>query len=142
MGKYLDILDRTCDIRDKSDKRCAPAPAPPTFCRLYRFGRTFAELEQRCPDFVDTTAWQIAVEDGRRFLARWGAQAERLGWTADDLFGLHEPPANPHPSYSRLARLDCAGLVWILNGRPVIALTDAAATIRARASMLTWRRRS
>ena len=44
MGKYLDILDRTCDIRDKSDKRCAPAPAPPTFCRLYRFGRTFAEL--------------------------------------------------------------------------------------------------
>ena len=77
--------------------------------------------------------WQAAIADGRRFLARWGAQAERLGWTADDLFGLHEPPANPHPSYSRLARLDCAGLVWILSGRPVIALTGAAATIRATA---------
>lgn len=116
-------------------------PEPP-FARLYRIGSTFAELEQRCPDHVDAASWQAAIADGRRFLARWGAQAERLGWTADDLFGLHEPPANPHPSYSRLARLDCAGLVWILNGRPVIALTGAAATIRATAGNLTWRRPS
>ena len=142
MGKYLDIIDATYDINDINDKRVTPKPKLPPFGRLNRLCRTFAELEQRCPDFVDVIAWQIAVEDGHRFLAKWGAQAERLGWTADDLFGLHEPPANPHPSYSPLARLDCVGLIWVLSGRAVIALTGAAATIRATAGNLTWRRRS
>jgi hypothetical protein len=142
MGKYLDIIDATYDINDINDQRRRQMSVPPPFSRLSRFGRTFAELEYRCPDYVDIASWHAAIADGRKFISRWGAQAERLGWTADDLFGLHEPPANPHPSYSRLGRLDCAGLVWILNGRPVIALTHTAATIRARASMLTWRRRS
>ena len=25
--------------------------------------------------------WEAAVEDGRRFLAQWGTQADALGWT-------------------------------------------------------------
>ena len=29
---------------------------------------------------------------------------------------LHDPPAVPHPSYSRLSRYDCTGLVWLLQG--------------------------
>jgi len=40
--------------------------------------------------------------------------AKALGWTSRDIFGLHEPPLNPHASYSRLSRLDAAGLVWVL----------------------------
>ena len=62
------------------------------------------------------------MEDGERFLAEWGDQAEALGWTARDLFGLHEVPANPHPTYQRLSRYDCTGLVWLLQGCPVVAL--------------------
>ena len=68
------------------------APTAPCFGR---FNRALAELEQRCPDHVDLTAWQAVVSDGRIFLAMWGAQADGLGWTNADLFGLHEPPDYP-----------------------------------------------
>jgi hypothetical protein len=142
MGKYLDIIDATHDINDINDQRRRQMSVPPPFSRLSRFGRTFAELECRCPDYVDTATWHAAIADGRKFISRWGAQAERLGWSAQDLFGLHQPPSNPHPSYSRLWRHDCAGLIWCLDGRPVIALTTEAATVKATAGTLTWRRRA
>src|SRR5262245_5179560 len=99
MGKYLDILARAeaCDKSDQSDQSCCVLRTP--FGRFNRFRRTLSALEARCPDLVPVGRWQVAVEDGRRFLARWGEQAEALGWTARDLFGLHQPPAPPHPSY-------------------------------------------
>jgi hypothetical protein len=141
MGKYLDIIareQRTCDISDISDKTppvsCAGGKEdnrPDTFSRLSRFCRTFAALESRCPDRVPTDRWQRCVEDGRRFLAQWGSQAESLGWDSRDLFGLHTPPADPHPSYSRMSRYDATGLVWLLQGRPVVALTETTAAIQS-----------
>jgi hypothetical protein len=79
---------------------------------------------------VAVDRWQLAGEDGRAFLVRWGEQAEALGWTARDLFGLHQPPAAPHPSYSRLSRYDETGLIWLLCGREVLALTEATAAIQ------------
>jgi hypothetical protein len=105
------------------------------------FGRVFEVLESGCPDLVPVACWQAAVEDGRRFLARWGEQAEALGWTARDLFGLHQPPATPHPSYSRLSRYDETGLIWLLQGRPVVALTEAAAAIQSSTGAITIYRR-
>ena len=136
MGRYLDILDRAgiCDISDQSDKS-------PPFGRLHRFGRTFSALETRCPDLVPIDRWQAVVEDGRHFLARLGEQAETLGWTATDLFGLHKPPATPHPSYSRLSRYDEIGLIWLLQGRPAVALTEATAAIQSSTGALTIYRR-
>jgi hypothetical protein len=95
-----------------------------------RYGRTMAALEARCPDLIPADRWQAAVEDGRRFLVKWGTQAKALGWTSADLFGLHTPPAKPHPSYSRLSRYDETGLIWLLEGREVVALTEATASIR------------
>lgn len=89
------------------------------------FAKTLEALERRCPDHVPADRWHQAVEDGRRFLARWGDQAVALGWTERDLFGLHEPPEKPHPSYRRLSRYDQTGLIWLLQGRPVVALTEA-----------------
>jgi hypothetical protein len=148
MGKYLDIIARTCDISDISDKTPPVSCAGKednrldTFGRLSRFCRTFAALESRCPDRVPTDRWQRCVEDGRRFLATWGSQAESLGWDSRDLFGLHTPPANPHPSYSRMSRYDATGLVWLLAGRPVIALTETTAAISTpkTGSVLTYRK--
>jgi hypothetical protein len=64
--------------------------------------------------------WQQCLADAERFLAQWGEQAAALGWTERDLFGLHEPPAKRHPSYQRLSRRDCIGLVWLLQGAPVM----------------------
>lgn len=94
-----------------------------------RFGRTFAVLEARCPALVDVARWQQCVEDGRAFLAKWGTQAEALGWTSADLFGLHTPPDKPHPSYNRLSRYDYNGLCWLLQGRAVTVLSETSALI-------------
>jgi hypothetical protein len=105
------------------------------------YERVLQVLVERCPAHVDERRWRQAVEDGRRFLTRWGEQAEALAWTARDLFGLHEIPANPHPSYQRLARYDFTGLVWLLQGCPVVALTEATAAITMQSgSIVTYRK--
>jgi hypothetical protein len=94
--------------------------------------RALADLEARCPDRVDSDRWRQAVEDGRRFLAEWGEQATALGWTAADLFGLHLTVP--------LARYDGMGLVWLLRGRRVVALTDTDAKIKTETGAVTYRR--
>lgn len=85
--------------------------------------------------------WRQTVEDGRQFLTQWGQQAAALGWTARDLFGLHEVPQMPHVSYRRLARYDCTGLCWLLRGCEVVALTDSTAAIRHPSGTITTYRR-
>jgi hypothetical protein len=108
---------------------------------LQRLCRTFYHLQYRCPDLILNDRWQDAIEDGRRFLAQWGRQAEALGWTACDLFGLASVPENPHPSFRRLSRYDQTGLIWLLQGRPVVALTKGAAAIENPTGGLTFYRR-
>ena len=98
-------------------------------------------LREHCPDHVERGRWQQAVEDGRRFLDKWGEQAAALGWTPRDLFGLQKSPDQPHPSYRRLSRYDETGLIWLLQGRPVVALTDATAAIENPTGAITVYRR-
>jgi hypothetical protein len=161
MGKYLDILARntaeratrveqpqTYDINDINDKRpldsCVSGNQDnrtDTLSRLSRLCRTLDALESRCPDLIEPSRWHLAIEDGRRFLADWGSQAEALGWTARDLFGLHEVPANPHPTYQRLSRYDCTGLIWLLQGCPVLALAEETAAIKMPTGSVTTYRR-
>jgi hypothetical protein len=86
-------------------------------------------LEYRKPELVSVEDWQRAVDDGRRFIVQWGEQAETLGWTADDLFGLHDPPEQPGPTYRRLSRYNMTGLIWLLHGQPVVDLTADHAVI-------------
>jgi hypothetical protein len=59
------------------------------FSHSQELSAVLAALEARCPDGVDAVRWRQAVEDGRRFLATWGGQADALGWSASELFGLH-----------------------------------------------------
>lgn len=66
--------------------------------------------------------WRHFLDDAAVFLPQWGARAEALGWTALDLFGAD--PVRPY------ARLDQAGLVWLLDGSRVVAMTDAATPAR------------
>ena len=98
-------------------------------------------LREHCPDHVERGRWQQAVEDGRRFLDKWGEQAAALGWMPRDLFGLQKSPDQPHPSYRRLSRYDETGLIWLLQGRPVVALTDATAAIENPTGAITVYRR-
>jgi hypothetical protein len=95
----------------------------------FPFGEVLNQLKRCCPDYVDPDRWQQVIQDATCFLPKWGQQAEALGWTADELFGLHSPSAKPHPTYCRLSRYDATGLLWLLQGRPVVALTDTTATI-------------
>ncbi len=64
-----------------------------------------------------------------------------LGWTARDLLGLAPVPDDRHPSYERLSRYDQTGLVWLLSGRPVIALTERTAAIETATGSVTVYRR-
>jgi hypothetical protein len=106
-----------------------------------RFCLTIEHHASHCPDHVQADRWEAAVEDGRRFLTQWGEQAETLGWTARDLFGLASVPDQPRPNYRRLSGYDETGLIWLLRGRPVLALTARTAEIEGQTGTVTIYRR-
>jgi hypothetical protein len=152
VGKYLDILKRAgapSDISDQSDRSYSPCDQDTDFGRLCRFGRALQPycqtaieaLERRCPTYVEPDRWLQAIDDAHRFLSRWGGQAEALGWTARDLFGLAPVPTRPRPSYRRLSRYDETGLIWLLRGRQVLALTESTAKIESPTGAITVYRR-
>jgi hypothetical protein len=92
-----DVGDQVGEIRCTS---FAANPLAEDVFRISRFFRAFQELERRCPAHVDPADWVQALEDARKFLASWGQQAEALGWTARDLFGLHAVPERPSATYT------------------------------------------
>ena len=90
-------------------------------------------LTMSAPRPYGDARWQVLSEDAFGFLQSWGAQAHRLGWTALDIFGAHR--------YAPLARFDYAGLVPLLDGCQVAALTEEGAVIVTRGGMRqTFRR--
>jgi hypothetical protein len=64
--------------------------------------------------------WSQFVRDTRRFLAEWGAETARLGWSAEDIFGVH--PLAPE------ARYDVMGIALLIRSNEVVAIRGA--TIR------------
>jgi len=151
VGKYLDILNRAdarsapSDISDQSDRSYSPWDQETDFGRFCRFGRAqqpfcqaaIEALQRRCPAYVEPELWQQTADDARRFLSRWGEEAEALGWTARDLFGLAPVPEELHPSYRRLSRYDQTGLIWLLRGRTVVALTESTAAVESATGNVT-----
>jgi hypothetical protein len=95
-----------------------------------RYRGVFGVLQLRPPAYVPEDRWRQCVKDGSRFLAKWGEQAERLGWSSTDLFGLAPAPSEPAANYRRLSRYDLTGLIWLLEGREVLALTESTASIQ------------
>jgi hypothetical protein len=93
-----------------------------------------AELEvKNCPERISPDRWQEVISDAETFLARWGSAAHSLGWTALDLFGVHP--------FAPAARFDVMGLLLLVQGGTVVALTANAATIRRKTgALLTCRR--
>jgi hypothetical protein len=94
------------------------------------YSSALTALRAQCPDYVPEDRWHEAITDATTFVTEWGAETQAFGWTEHELFGLHPVPERPAPNYSRLARLDDMGLLWLLRGRPVVALTTTEAAYR------------
>jgi hypothetical protein len=98
-------------MRDEDFATDVPAP----------YVQSFRALESACPDEVPKDRWLRCLDDARPFFRRWGQQAQRLGWSPQDLMGLH--PTAP------LARHDQMGLLWSLRGQTVTDLGAKAAKL-------------
>jgi hypothetical protein len=85
----------------------------------------FARLDMAMPPKgFDERRWRTLIDDGGKFLDRWGADAARLGWTAADVFGVSPRAATAAPS-------DAASLVMLINGGEVVAISPFSADIKA-----------
>jgi hypothetical protein len=87
------------------------------------------------PGDVPAKRWLTFIDDVGRFLdSPFCAVAAALGWGPHDLFGCDRDRP--------FARIDHAGLLWLLNGDRLVALTANAAIIERRTgARQTFRRR-
>jgi hypothetical protein len=71
---------------------------------------------------VPPPRWRLFIDDCGRFLDRgFAARAAALGWGPHDLFGCDRDRP--------VARIDQAGLLWLLRGHRLVALTADTAVI-------------
>ena len=75
------------------------------------------------PRTYPAQAWQQLISDAERFLDSWGAQAAAFGWPAWELFGCHRR--------APWGRIQGMGLVLLLRGKELAALTATEAVIRS-----------
>jgi hypothetical protein len=96
----------------------------------------FARLApEQPPGDVPARRWLAFIDDVGRFLdSDFTAVAVAFGWGPHDLFGCDRDRP--------FARIDAAGLLWLLNGDRLIALTENTATIETRTgARQTYRRK-
>lgn len=94
----------------------------------------FARLDpDRPPADVPSRRWLQFVNDVGRFLdSDFAAVAAALDWGPLDLFGCNRDRPFAH--------IDHAGLLWLLNGDRLVALSENTATIETRTGVRqTWR---
>jgi hypothetical protein len=78
--------------------------------------------------------WAQVVTDAAAFLQEWAEAADRLGWLTWELFGCHRR--------APWGRIQGMGLVLLLQGDEIAALTATEAVIRTRTGAhQTYRRR-
>jgi hypothetical protein len=106
------VFQRFTPIGMKHETRDVPAGP-------YR--EALARLAARLPEDVPADRWRRFLADAESFLDTWADKANQMGCTAEELFGLH--PTAP------MARYDCMGLLWMLQGERVIALTATMAKL-------------
>jgi hypothetical protein len=101
------------------------------------WAEALARLDPACPPpcEIPPTRWLRFIDDCGRFLDDgWAARAEALGWGPLELFGCDR--------IKPFARLDRAGLLWLIDGRKLLALTaDTAAIATHSGGKLTYYRR-
>lgn len=124
----------------------APAPLPPQLVKLIReekpalllylnqvaagdgfpneWGDGYLKLcRMPRPDAYSAPEWQQLKADAGYFLDAWATQCSVLGWSLADVFGI----ALTAPQ----ARHDAKGLVPLLDGKKIMAVTAELAVIEA-----------
>lgn len=99
------------------------------------WAEAFSRLDpNKAPADVPTRRWVSFINDCGRFLDDgWADRAVALGWGPLDLFGCDR--------VKPFARIDRAGLLWLLNGQKLLALAANAASITtASGGKLTFRK--
>ena len=99
------------------------------------WAEAFAQLDcARPPADVPSRRWRQFIDDCGRFLDDgWPARAIALGWKPLDLFGADR--------VKPFARVDQAGLLWLIAGGTLVALTATTATIETQTgARQTYRR--
>jgi hypothetical protein len=125
------VQDAWCDVEEE---RAAVIEYDAGIPRAWAEG--FARLDpNRPPGDVPARRWLRFVDDVGRFLdGDFAAIAAALGWGSFDLFGCDRDRP--------FARIDQAGLLWLLNGDRLIELTESTATIETTTGRRqTWRRK-
>ena len=113
----------------KSEKSGSADPLPADWIEGVSLLPTIAR-----PACIRAPRWQQIIADADRFLGDWAAKASALGWKTIDVFGAH--PTHP------IQRLDCAGLILLLRGDELLAMTAETARIRTRTgAVMTYYRR-
>jgi hypothetical protein len=157
VGRYLDLAktveaegkaegsarsesDRGSETSELCEKRCLPGMTAVLLAAPDRVPEDWAQGVAdllAMPPHADwpEAAWKTLQNDALAFLRERAAQAYALGWKALDLFGVHATASR--------ARLDGMGLVPLLNGRPITAMSENSAAITAASGgVQTYRRRS
>ncbi len=156
MGRYLDLAANVIAVLD-TDSRCEKSELSEITPQCETWGAAAASTKivllhvpPGVPEaWVQGTAdllamapssscpagwWQTLREDAYRFLRDHAAEAHQVGWTVHDLFAVDRR--------APMARLDHMGLVPLLNGRAVVALSkDQAAIKTPSGGTLTYYRR-
>ena len=103
------------------EMRCpTPSPTWDTCPAEWRDGFAILDAGRPAANF-SSPEWRRIFQNADLFLSVWGKQATDLGWTTLDLFGAHrKAPA---------ANFSCMGLLLVLRGGRVVALTASTAVI-------------
>jgi hypothetical protein len=119
--------DLVCDIAVAHTAIAAKVPQPEILASATpaEWSKGVARLSAMAsPRAYPAHAWQQLILDAARFLEDWAPQAAALGWPAWELFGCHRR--------APWGRIDGMGLVLLLHGDQLAALTASEAVIRRR----------
>jgi hypothetical protein len=132
--EILDLLGTTGPAVSETQRpNASPAQTVETSVERWRRGVERLSSMSPPPGYPEQ-AWTQLLADAERFLDRWGTQAARLGWPDWELFGCHRQ--------APFGRIEGMGLVLLLRGKELVALTDAEAAIRTATSVhQTYRRK-
>ena len=152
MGRYLDIAKAVADdldgyggyelneLNEKSPPNTKQRSEAPALAGIMSDIPPFWEqgvavlFEVGTPEAYPDEQWEVLRRDAYSFLRTWGAQAHRLGWMEIDLFAVHRTQP--------WQRLDSMGLIPLLGGRSIVAMTENKAAIKtATGGTLTYYRR-